>query len=227
MIELRRVWFSYGSNFSLRDLTLSLGDGVTALVGPNGSGKTTILKLAAGLLKPLKGSVLVEGLDLWGPGEGRQAEARRAVVYVHENPAMFRGSVAENVAYGLRLRGLRGREVEERVEESLRLLGISGLKERPARELSKGQKQRVALARAVAVRPRHLLLDEPTANLDLKGRRLFAELLRALEGQGTSVAIATHDYLLASRLAGRVVALEDGRIVAEGRPEEVLEREAA
>lgn len=222
MIELERVEFSYGGGFKLQSIDIRFSDGVTALVGPNGSGKTTLLKLAAGLHRPTRGEVLIDGVEVWGLPEGLRVEVRRKVVYVHENPVMLRGTVADNVAYGLRLRGLRGDEAEPRVRETLKLLGIEGLAMSPAAALSAGQKQRVALARAVAVKPRHLLLDEPTANLDSTGRRLFADLIRDLVAQGISITIATHDRLLALKLADKVIEMEDGRVVAEGRPEEVL-----
>lgn len=222
MIELRRVEFSYGGGFRLRDIDLRFSDGVTALIGPNGSGKTTLLKLAAGLYRPSGGEVLIDGMELWSLPRKLRTEARRKIVYVHESPVMLRGTVEENVAYGLKLRRLGEEEIRQRVLRGLRLLGIEDLAGRDASRLSTGQRQRVALARAVAINPRYLLLDEPTANLDSKGRRLFAELVHRLKAQGTLITIATHDRFLAMKLADRVMELEDGRIVGEGEPEEVL-----
>ncbi len=209
MIELKGVSFAYVKEDVIKDVNLLLGPGVTAIIGPNGSGKTTLLKLAAGIYRPRVGEVLIDGINPWSVPETVKTSIRRNVVYIHEEPIMLRGSVADNVAYGLRIRKLPADEVVIRTEEVLEVLGIKHLAHEKAQTLSAGQKQRVALARALAVRPKNLLLDEPTANLDRCGRETLMELVKDLVRKGVCIAIATHDRLLAFKLTDRVVFVEN------------------
>jgi len=224
VIRLLDVRYVYPQGVeALRGVTLEVGGGITALVGPNGSGKTTILKISAGLLRPTSGRVFLDGSDLWGAGSSERLRLRRSVVYVHESPLMLRGTVWENVSFGLRLRGVAEEEVEGRVGEVMEILGLSRLASAKAKSLSAGQRQLVALARALAVSPRYLLLDEPTANLDRENRRRVARVLRTLAEEGVGVVVATHDRLLALEISDRAVLIEEGLVAAEGDPSEVLE----
>ncbi len=224
MIELLDVRYSYPRGAeALRGVTLTIREGITSLVGPNGSGKTTILKISAGLLRPAAGKVLLDGSDLWSADPEERLRLRRSVVYVHESPVVMRGTVEENVAFGLRLRGVPDEETRESVREVMEMLGLSQLASANARALSAGQRQLVALARALAVSPKHLLLDEPTANLDRDNRRRVSEVLVDLSKNGVSIALATHDRLLALEVSERAVLVEDGLIAAEGDPSEVIE----
>ncbi|GAB6147505.1 energy-coupling factor ABC transporter ATP-binding protein [Stetteria hydrogenophila] len=221
MIRLEGVWFRYPrSGWVLRGVSLELpGRGATVILGPNGSGKTTLLKVAGLIYKPARGRVEAWGVDAWS-GDGRaRAEARRRVVYVHEKPIMLKGSVLDNIAYGLRLRGIPRDEALERARRAASLLGIEGLLDKPAKRLSAGQGQLVAIARALAVEPGILLLDEPTANLDWRARRRVIELLEDLKGR-IGVVIATHDHHLAGKLADRLIIVEEGK-AREATPSEL------
>ncbi|MCL7388213.1 MAG: energy-coupling factor ABC transporter ATP-binding protein [Thaumarchaeota archaeon] len=219
MIELKNVSFAYVSEDVLRNVNLAFGPGVTAIIGPNGSGKTTLLKLAAAIYRPRVGEILIDGVNPWSASETVKLLARRNVVYVHEKPIMLRGSVADNVAYGLRVRNVPAEEVAARTEEVLELLGIKHLAHEKAQTLSAGQQQKVALARALAVRPKNLLLDEPTANLDKNGWETFIELIKELAREGVCIAIATHDRLLAMRLADRIALVENKIVTFVESPE--------
>ncbi len=221
MIRAEEVRFSYSNVEVLRGASLSIKHGVTVLVGPNGAGKTTLLKLMAGIYKPDSGRILVDGEDIWACTPSRRLELRRKIVYVHEKPVALRGSTLFNVSYGLLLRGLDRKEASKRALITMKKVGIENLADRDSKELSAGQTQLMALARALAVEPKFLLLDEPLANLDKQNRELVLGLLRELKIEGTTIAIATHDRLLALRIADRVALVEEGFVVAEGTPDEL------
>ncbi len=183
---------------------------ITVLVGENGSGKTTLLRVLNGLMAPTAGSVEFRGLPL--AAEGLRA-VRDQSVMVHQSSLLFRGSVAYNVAFGLRARGKTGGEIMAEVRRALRRVGLSGFERRRAGGLSGGEKQRVALARALAVSAPVLLLDEPTANVDPESRPMIEELLRDAARSGTTVIMASHDRQLGYRLCDRLLRLEAGRLV--------------
>jgi len=213
MIRLEDVWYRYdGGDWVLRGAGLEIREGeVLAIVGPNGAGKTTLMKIAAGIYRPLRGRVEAWGRDLWAAPGAERLALRRRIVYVHEKPILIRGTVLDNIAYGLRIRGLDRDEAQRRAEEAAKLLGIDMLLDRRASGLSRGQQQLVAIARALAVEPRILLLDEPFAHLDREKRRLLLNVLRKQADNGTGVAVATHDTYLAARVADRAVLVENGR----------------
>lgn len=221
MIRLEGVWFRYpGGGWVLRGVDLELPErGITVVVGPNGSGKTTLLKVAGLIYKPQRGRVEAWGLDAWGSDGRARLEARRRVAYVHEKPVMLRGTVLDNIAYGLKLRGIPPAEARRRAREAARMLGLDSIAGEPASRLSAGQGQLVALARALAVEPRLLLLDEPLAHLDSRARRWVVGLLARLK-ERVGVVVATHDYYMATRLADRVVAVEGG-LAREASPGEL------
>ncbi len=215
LLTLEDVWYSYdGKRWVLRSATLSVSGGeVVAVVGPNGAGKTTLLKIMGLLYRPQRGRVLVKGVDAWA-SRTAALRLRRSVVYVHERPIMVRGTVLDNVALGLRLRGLDGAEVRRRVSAVARALGIEGLLDRDARKLSAGQAQLVALARALAVEPDVLLLDEPFANLDEEWREVVADVIRGYSREGRAVVVVSHDRSVLARVATRWVRVRDGRVEA-------------
>jgi tungstate transport system ATP-binding protein len=188
---------------------------VTVLVGENGSGKTTLLRLLNGLLQPQSGAVEFRGFPLWpeGSGAGGLAALRAQSVMVHQAPLMFRGTVLQNVGYGLRIRGVGKPELLRRTGLALAKVGLEGFERRRASALSGGEMQRVALARALALEPKVLLLDEPTANVDPDSRGVVERVIRACTAGGAAVVMSTHAMDIAYRLCDTLVRLEAGRIV--------------
>ncbi|MBP1302755.1 MULTISPECIES: ABC transporter ATP-binding protein [unclassified Curtobacterium] len=200
------------------DVRLTIGpDECVALVGPNGAGKSTVVEALAGLLRTRDGSVVLAGRDLTSV-----PTHRRRVGLVAQRPDLFaHRTVAGNVAFGPRATGAGRREARHRAATALAAVGASVLADRSPTTLSGGQAQRVAVARALATEPALLLLDEPTTALDVDARtEVRAALRAALRGRPT--LLVTHDPLEAVTLADRVVVLQDGRVVEEGRTEAVL-----
>lgn len=215
------------------DVELTVGPGeVLAVLGPNGAGKSTLLDIVAGLLPPDGGEVRLAGRVLTDVAKGIAVPPhRRGVSLLAQDPLLFPHlSVAANVAFGLRSRGLGGRAAAEIAREWLRAVDATELAARGPGGLSGGQAQRVALARALAVQPRLILLDEPMAALDVTVapamRALLHRVLRepARNTHAPSAVLVTHDIVDALTLADRVVVLESGRIVEQGPVGEVLSR---
>ena len=221
MIEFQGVSKSYDFVQALEGVTLDVNRGeVFTILGPNGSGKTTLLKLAAGLELPSGGEVLFDGVKV---EPSNVASVRRRATLVFQKTVIFRGSVFDNVAYGLRLRGVSGDEVERRVTESLDLVRLGHLRERRARPLSGGEQQRLSLARALVLGCELLLLDEPTANLDPDSLIIVKAVIGRLKREGeTTIVIATHNLEQAEGLSSRIVLLREGKVIEEVRPEELL-----
>jgi tungstate transport system ATP-binding protein len=218
LYRLADVAFSYAgapaSSFRLGidALTIRAGE-VLALVGPNGAGKTTLLSLLAFLARPASGRLEFLGADPWADGD-RVVSARREAVLVTHHPYLFKGTVGDNVGFGLRLRNMAEPDLGSRIRTALALVELDGWEERSVTGLSAGQAQRVALARALALHPRVLLLDEPTANLDASlGMRMEALLREVGPDRGTTVVFSTHNFSQASRLADRILYLSEGRRV--------------
>jgi tungstate transport system ATP-binding protein len=215
--RLEGVGYAYGPGpgpFSLEVDALAIGDGeILALVGPNGAGKTTLLMLLAFLLRPTRGRLEFLSRDPWAAGDGASGARRDAVLLTH-HPYLFKGTISDNVAFGLKLRDLPEAERRDRAEAALALVELDGWGARSVAGLSAGQAQRVAIARALALRPRVLLLDEPTANLDAAlGLRMEAVLREAGREWGTTVVFSTHNFSQASRLADAILYLSEGRRV--------------
>ena len=206
------------------DVTLDVAPGeFVSLLGPSGCGKSTLLRTVAGLVEPDGGQVILAGEDIT-----RVAVHRRNLGLVFQSYALFpHMTVFENVAFGLRRRGVGAAELGPRVERMLELVRLGPLGARHPRELSGGQQQRVALARALVLEPRVLLLDEPLSNLDALLRdEMRVELKRLQERLGTTMIFVTHDQAEALILSDRVVVMEAGRVEQIGRPEEVYRRPA-
>ena len=223
-VELRRLSKRYGAAVAVDQIDLSIAEGeMIALVGPSGCGKTTALRMIAGLIEPDSGQVLIGGADLT-----RAAVHTRNLGLVFQSYALFpHMTVFENVAFGLRRRGVREPDLGRRVGAALELVRLGALAGRYPKQLSGGQQQRVALARALVIRPTLLLLDEPLSNLDAKLREeMRAEIRDIQQSLGITTVFVTHDQTEALAMADLVAVMDTGRVAQLGPPTEIFERPA-
>ena len=194
---------------------------ILSLIGPNGAGKTTLLQTLSYLLKPFQGEILFRGRKI--EANHSVLEYRRKLAMVFQEPLLFDTTVFNNVASGLKIRGMKKNEIHDRVMEQLDRFGISHLKDRSAKTLSGGEAQRTSLARAFSIQPEILLLDEPFASLDPPTRdSLIEDLEHILRQTQTAAILATHDRLEALRLSNRMAVMKDGKILQVGLPGEVM-----
>ena len=216
---------AYGGPRVLSDLRLAVGRGeLVALLGSSGCGKTTLLRSIAGFVMPQAGRIRVAGRDITAlPPE------KRGTAMMFQSYALWpHMTVAENIGYGLKMRGAGRDAITRRVEEMLTLLQMQGFGPRPVTQLSGGQRQRVALGRALAVDPSLLLLDEPMSNLDYKVRIELRHELRALQKRiGITAVYVTHDREEALTLADRIAVLDAGHVVQYGPPEQIFHQPAS
>jgi sulfate transport system ATP-binding protein len=223
-IEIRDVNKRFGGFVALEDINVSLPTGqLTALLGPSGGGKSTLLRIIAGLEKADTGTVEIEGVDAT-----RMAPQKRNVGFVFQHYAVFKHmTVAKNVAFGLEIRRRPKDEVRARVDELLKLVHLSQFADRLPSQLSGGQRQRMALARALAVQPKVLLLDEPFGALDAKVRKELREWLRRLHDEvHVTTVFVTHDQEEAMEVADEIVVINDGRIEQVGAPDTLYDKPA-
>ena len=225
MLSLRSASYRYAgyAREVLHEIDLDLADGeIVGLVGANESGKSTLCLVASGLAPASIGGALTGTLTIAGaPAAGRPVPALAERVAIgFQNPATQRSGITatvfEEVALGPMNLGLEVAETIERTRHALAVLGLEGLAERDPTRLAGGQSQLVAIASLIAMRPRHIVLDEPTAQLDPEGTRLVGEALRALARSGTALLVAEHKTDLLDGLCDRVAVIADGRIVLDG-----------
>ena len=229
MIELRSVSFAYRQGetdavHALRELDLEIEPGrLTAVIGHNGSGKSTLVKLLTAVLYPTEGEVRVDGVPV--RHETRwEIRSRVSVVFQDPDDQLVMNRVADDVAFGPENLGLPREEIAERVESALEAMGLADIAERIVDDLSLGQKQRTAIAGALAMRPRYLILDEPTSLLPAVAATRLIEAARELNRrEGMGVIHVTHSMSEAV-LFDRVIVLDTGRLVMDGTPAEVFQR---
>jgi sulfate transport system ATP-binding protein len=224
VIEVEGVSKRYGDAEALRDVSVSVPDGsLTALLGPSGGGKTTLLRCIAGLETPDAGVVRMDGRDVTDV-----PVRRRGIGFVFQHYAAFKHmSVADNVAFGLNVRKRPKPEIDAKVRELLDLVGLSHLAGRRPNQLSGGQRQRMALARALAVDPKVLLLDEPFGALDARVREELRAWLRRLHDQvHVTTLFVTHDQTEAMEISEQIVVVNEGRIEQSAPPQEIYDRPA-
>ena len=221
-VSIASVSQRYGQSLALAQVSLEIGAGeFVVLLGPSGCGKTTLLNLIGGFTEPTEGAILIGGRDMAGV-----APKDRPTTTVFQDYALFpHMTLRDNVAFGLRMRGVDRSKRTAKAETMLALVGLEGRGDRRPHELSGGQRQRVALARALAVEPDVLLLDEPLGALDLKLRRQMQDELKTIQRRvGTTFVHVTHDQEEAMAIADRIVVMNAGRIEQAAAPREVYLR---
>lgn len=217
LLQLLQLRKCYGQRvlFDIANLSIARASAYV-LTGINGAGKSTLLRILAGLESAECAALSLLGqpmsLSPYPPA------MRAAIIYVHQHPVMFSGSVAANIGFGLPLRGNSKAWRTERIVEAMQWAGVSHLRDQPAATLSGGEKQRVALARARILQPKLLLLDEPTSNLDGAAREQVIELIPTLLAEGSSVIMACHDRDLIALPAVQRLKLRDGQLETHQRP---------
>ncbi len=220
-LSLEKIYKTYEGQTLLNGVSLTVQAGeIVTLLGPSGSGKTTLLRIIAGLEPYESGCIRLEGQDI-----GHVPAHRRGIVLMFQDYALFpHRTVAENVAFGLRMQKLPRHKIRARVQEMLKLVGLEAFGDRSVVDLSGGEQQRVALARSLAPAPRLLLLDEPMGSLDRNLReRLVEELRGILRRVGVTAITVTHDQSEAFALADRVALLHEGHIVQQGSPQDLYQ----
>lgn len=219
-IEVENLFFAYPDGHqALNGVSLRIAPGEkVALLGPNGAGKSTLILHLNGILQPKAGVVRAAGMEV---GERTLGRVRAAVGLVFQNPddQLFSPTVFDDVAFGPIYQGLKPAEVRARVDEALSAVGMLAYKERVSHHLSAGEKKRIAIATVLSMRPEILVLDEPTAGLDPRGRRTLINLLRDLD---QTMLVATHDIRMVLELFPRVVIMDEGQVVADGPTERLL-----
>jgi len=223
-IDISHVNKKFGDFVALDDVTVSLPTGqLTALLGPSGGGKSTLLRIIAGLERADSGRIEIEGVDAT-----RTAPQKRNVGFVFQHYAVFKHmTVAKNVAFGLEIRNRPKAEINDRVDELLKLVHLSQFAHRLPSQLSGGQRQRMALARALAIQPKVLLLDEPFGALDAKVRKELREWLRRLHDEvPVTTVFVTHDQEEALEVADEIVVINEGRIEQVGTPDQLYDEPA-
>ncbi len=224
-VQIKSLKKKYGDTMALDDDTFTASDGMfTTILGPSGSGKTTVLRCVAGLEEAEEGEIMIGDKLVYSSSRHVSAPPEdRGIGMVFQSYAIWpHMTVFNNIAYPLKIRGTPKKEIEEKVKESLELVGLEGLEKRLAPNLSGGQQQRVALARALIYKPKVLLLDEPLSNLDARLReRMRIELRELQRAINITTIYVTHDRLEAMALSDGVALMRRGQIAAVGKPDDL------
>jgi len=219
--ELTNISKVYGNKIVLDSINLQIREGeILALLGPNGSGKTTILKILAFVENPTSGEVKFQGEKV---NFKNTEKARLQSTLVFQKTTLFGTSVYNNIAYGLKIRKVPKETRDREVKKALKIVKLEGFEKRNARKLSGGEQQRVAIARALVLKTKLLLLDEPTANLDPKNAGILEEVIDTVNRENkTTIVIATHNMFQARKLPHRIALMDEGKITEVGAPAEVF-----
>lgn len=221
IVELRNITKKYGDLTALDSVSLKVEKGeIFTLLGPNGSGKTTMLRIMAGIDKPTSGEMYFGDVRI---DDDNRGEVRKKCTMVFQKTTLFNTTVHKNIEYGLKLRGYPKKEIEERAKNVLKLVRLEGYEKRWAKSLSGGEQQRVSLARSLVLDTKVLLLDEPTANLDPKSVSIIEETVsRVNREQKTTIVMATHNMFQAETLTHRTALILGGKIAQIGATQEIF-----
>lgn len=228
MLEAKNISYSYDNDTqALKNINLKIKHGeMVAILGKNGAGKSTLFLHFNGIYEPDKGEILVDGEKL-KYNKKALLKCRQKVGIVFQNPdnQIFAPSVEEDIAFGPLNLKLPMDEVQHRVEEALKRVGMEGFEKRAPHHLSGGQKKRVAIAGILAMKPEIMVLDEPTAGLDPQGALNIMNLLSKLNKEGITIVISTHDVDLVSQYVNKIFVMADGEIIGDGTPKEIFSNE--
>ena len=221
MVEMNNVSMVYESSGTeaLDGVSFSIEEGeFVFLVGPSGSGKTTLMKLITGEVRPKSGKIIVNDFDMRKIKRRKLPKVRRTLGVIFQDYRLIENmNVYDNVAFAMRVVGARRREIRERVPYVLELVGLDGREKRLPAELSGGEQQRVAIARALVNNPRMIVADEPTGNLDPARSLELMLLFEKINDMGTTILVVTHEKELVNALGKRVIAIDNGRVISDGK----------
>ena len=226
IIETNNVTYEYPDGTkALEEVNFNAEEGkIVALLGPNGAGKSTLFLHFNGILRPTKGSLVVDGEKLkYEKKDLLKIRQKVGIVFQNPDDQLFAPTVLEDVAFGPMNMGLSNEDVEQRVKEALTRVGMDGYEKKAPHHLSGGQKKRVAIAGILAMKPKIMVLDEPTSGLDPKGASQILRLLYQLNSEGMTIVISTHDVDFVPIYASKVYIISHGKIIKEGNPQEVFE----
>ncbi len=226
VIEIIDLWHRFpDGTITLKGINLKIHKGeFVGIIGQNGAGKTTLLLHILGILRPSYGQVKVFGKNVLHMSVGELSQ-RIGLIFQNPDLMLFQNTVWSEIAFGPRNIGIKGRELEERVKESLEMMRLIGFEKRHPRALSRGQRHRVAVASVLSMRPKIIIADEPTTGQDFGASRKYLELLQRLNREGTTIIVVSHDMDLIARYARRVIVLKQGRILLDGPTRAVFSRE--
>ena len=231
VLELKNLSYVYGTGTpfektAVNNLSLSIEKGeFIGIMGHTGSGKSTLVQMLNGLMKPTSGQVLLDGEDIWAnPKDIRKIRFKVGMVFQYPEYQLFAQTVEKDVGFGLKYSRLSREEKQERVRWAMEQMGFSyeEIKDQSPLSLSGGEKRRVAIAGVLATKPELLMLDEPLAGLDPMAREMFLEFLEGLTGQGVSVVMVSHNVDALAQHAARIIGMKQGKIVMDGSCQEVL-----
>lgn len=222
MITGNNLRKAFGKVKAVDGLSFSAGDGaITTLLGGNGSGKTTTLRMIGSLIRPDAGSVTIDGADT----VRERGKALSHLGMLHDDFGLYpRLTIIEHVRFSAQLHGLSGRTLSKAVDSAIAALGLDDIRNRFAAGLSHGQRMKTALARTIVHGPRNLVLDEPTRGLDVFSVRVLRDLLRRLRSEGVCILMSSHAMAEVTELSDRLIVIDQGKLLAEGTPAEIIAR---
>lgn len=234
IIELKNVSYTYNPNTpfekkALKDINLQIYNGeFIGLIGHTGSGKSTLVQHLNGLMKPSEGTIIVDGKNITEKGTAlRETRQKVGLVFQYPEHQLFEETIYKDIAFGPKNLGLSEDEVDQRVKEAMEIVGLDyeRLRDRSPFELSGGQKRRVAIAGVLAMKPKVLVLDEPTAGLDPNGRdEILNEVREIFANKDITIILVSHSMEDIARLVGRILVMDKGNVVMDGNPREIFKR---